>query len=65
MRKNEIKNSKDNALITDYVRSYSKLVLNMNLGMGVNQIGKHCDDLENELLRRGILTSDDIKILNS
>lgn len=64
MRKSEIAKAKDNELIVDYVKSYSSLCLNINLKLGEKQLSKHCADLEKELLKRGILTENDIRILN-
>lgn len=65
MRKSEIKKAADNELIVDYVSSYSSLILNYNLGRGIKQHEKHCHDLEQELLSRGLLTEEDIKHLNA
>ena len=64
MKKNEIAKAKDSELIVEYVKSYSSLCLNENLQLGTKQLSKHCVDLETELLRRGILSENDIKILN-
>ena len=64
MTKNEIKKAKDNELIIEYVKSYSGLCLNENLHLGTKQLSKHCADLEAELLKREILTENDIKSLN-
>ena len=64
MRKNEIPKAKDNDLITEYVSSYATLLLNYNLSRGVIQAEKHCKDLEAELLKRGILTEENIQTLN-
>lgn len=64
MKKNEITKAKDNELIVEYVKSYSSLCLNENLQLGTKQLSKHCVDLEAELLKREILTENDIKILS-
>ena len=64
MRKNEISKSSNNDLITEYVQTYATLVLNMNTDRGVIQASKHCTDLETELLKRGILTKENIELLN-
>ena len=64
MRKNEIPKAKDNDLIAEYVSSYATLLLNFNLSRGIIQAEKHCKDLEAELLKRGILTEENIRSLN-
>ncbi len=64
MRKNEISKAKDNDLITEYVSSYATLLLNYNLDKGTTQAEKHCKDLEAELLKRNILTEENIRTLN-
>lgn len=63
MTKSEIKKAKDNDLITEYVKSYSSFILNCNFDRGTKQLGQHCQDLEDELLRRGILTNENIDAL--
>lgn len=60
MRKREIKKAKDNEIIVDYISSNISWHLNYNSGKSVDQLGKHCHDLEEEIIKRGILTSDDI-----
>lgn len=65
MRKNEIAKAKDNDLITEYVSTYSTLLVNWNVGRGTIQAEKHCKDLEAELLKRGILTEENIRRLNA
>lgn len=64
MRKAEIKAAKDNELIVEYVQTYSLLMLNTNLQMGTKRHEKHCQDLETELVKRGLLTEEDVKHLN-
>lgn len=64
MKKAEIKKSKDNELIAEYVISYSSLCVNFNLQRGTKSLSKHCADLEKELIARGLLTADDVKRLN-
>ena len=63
MRKSEMKKATVNELLVDYVRSYASLCLNQNFSRGTKQLSVHCTDLENELLSRGILTEEDIRIL--
>ena len=64
MKKNEIEKAKDNELITEYVKSYSNLCLKYNLNRITKQAEAHCKDLERELVKRGLLTEEDIKYLN-
>ena len=64
MKKSELKSAKINELIVDYVQSYSMLSLNYNLNKGTKQLEKHCEDLEEELTKRNILTQEDIKKLH-
>lgn len=65
MTKAEIKKAKDNELIVDYVLTFSTLCLNINHGGGTKRYSQHCQDLETELLSRGILTEEDIKKLRA
>ena len=64
MKKTEIPKARDNDLIEDYVSSYATLLLNYNASRGIIQVEKHCKDLETELLKRGILTEENIKALS-
>lgn len=64
MRKSEIKKSKDNDLIVEYIDSIVSFHLNYNSGKAIGQIEKHCADLEKEIIFRRILTEDDIKKVN-
>lgn len=64
MKKSDIMNADDNALIVEYVRSYAEHATNYVLNRGVKRLQTHCADLERELIRRGILTEHDIEILN-
>ena len=63
MRKREIPKAKDNDLITEYVSSYATLLLNYNSSRRIIQAEKHCKDLEVELLKRGILTEENVRSL--
>ena len=65
MTKAEIKKAQNHELIVDYVRSYSSLMYNYNCGGGVKMLEKHCNDLEMELLKRGLLTEAEVKYLNA
>lgn len=64
MRKNEIKKAKDNELIVDLVLSFGIWCRNVNLGLGEKRLGSHCKDLEEELLKRGVLTEEDVRLLH-
>lgn len=65
MTKKQLKAMKDNEIIYDYIKSYARFVLNLNLGGGTKSLSKHLDELDAEMLERGILTAEQIKILNS
>lgn len=64
MRKTDIPKLADNDLITEYVSAYASLLMNTNMNMGVKQLEKQCSNLEEELLKRGLLTEENIKRLN-
>ena len=64
MTKSEIKKSLNNELVFEYVNSYSQLMCNYNLNRGTDRLQKHCNDLEEELLKRELLTAEQIKQLN-
>lgn len=51
----------NNDLIVDFVKTYSRLCLNTNFNKPTKHLEKHFDKLCNELVKRGILTSEDIK----
>lgn len=65
MTKREIPKAKDNELIVDYVRTQTLLEANLITGRGIKQLLAHAHDLENELVKRGLLTEADVKYLNS
>lgn len=64
MRKSEIKKATDNALIWDYISSHSNYFLAINTRGSTKRIVQHCADLENEMIKRGILTDEDRILLN-
>lgn len=64
MTKQEIKKAKDNELIVDYVQTVSLRDSNYVLGRGTERADKHAHDLEIELVNRGLLTEDDVRLLN-
>jgi hypothetical protein len=58
-----IKKSDSGELIVEYVITYANLVYNINTGCGTKRYSQHCQDLEEELLKRGVLTQENIDIL--
>ena len=64
MRKNEISKADNSELIVDYVISFSSLISNYNTNRGIKQLEAHCTDLEKEIVKRGILTEEQIKRIN-
>lgn len=65
MRKSELKTAPDNEIILDLVQSYATACLNYNLDRGTKAIEKHLQDLNAEVLRRGLLTPEQVKKLNA
>ena len=64
MKKSDIKTLPNNKLIAEYVHSFAFYDTNYILGRGTKQLGKHLRDLEEELIKRNMLTEEDIEILN-
>lgn len=64
MTKKEIKIAKNSELVYEYATSYALLIVNYNIGKGTKQLQKHCNDLENELMKRNLLTEEDVERLN-
>lgn len=66
MSKNKIQSMSNNELIFDYIRFYAKLVLVMNTShRGTKTTEKYLSELDNEMLKRGLLTKEQIEILNN
>lgn len=65
MTKQEIKKASNSELIMDYIRSYSRFTVNLNLGLGLKRLGDHLKDLDKEMIARGILSQDQIDRLNA
>ena len=65
MTKQEVKKSPDHTLILELAMTYSTLLVNWNLGRGTKQAEKHLADVTEEMRKRGLLSIDDIKRLNS
>lgn len=66
MTKTEMKKAANNELIVAYVEAYSSFVLKYNekKGKGIKGLQKECHDLEAELLKRELLTEEDVRRLN-
>jgi hypothetical protein len=64
MTKKELRTAQDNEIIMDYINSYCNYALNMNFGRGTKAIGVHLKDLDGEMLKRGLLTEEQIHKLN-
>lgn len=64
MTKSEIKTAKDNEIITEYVIQFAFLITNFNTGKQTDRLEERCDELATELVRRGILTAEDVKRIN-
>ena len=63
MRKSELKTAPDSEIILDLVQSYATACLNYNLDRGTKAIEKHLEDLRDEVLRRGMLTPEQVNKL--
>ena len=58
------KTATDSQIIVDYIESFAEFVCNMNLGRGTERLWKHLRDLDEQMLKRGILTQKQIDHLN-
>ena len=66
MTKTEIKKAADNEIIYRYIKAYSSSSVNLNLGGKITKsLEKELADLDAEMLRRGLLTEEQIRRLNS
>lgn len=65
MNRKELKTASDSDVIMDYIESYAYFTVNLNTHGGTKAIGRHLKDLDDEMLRRGILTQKQIDRLNS
>jgi len=65
MTKQEIKKSTNNELIRESIRTYGFLLQNSILRRGTKQLEKHWSDCCDELVKRELLTEEDVKHLNS
>lgn len=64
MTKKELKTATNNKLIIDLASTYANLITNFNLGRGTVQHEKHLKDLQEEMLKRELLTQEDVDYLN-
>lgn len=62
--KKELKAATDSEIIVDYIQTYSSLSVNYCLQRGVKQLEKHLIDLDIEMVKRGILSQEQIDKLN-
>ena len=65
MTKAEIKKVPDNVLIVDYINTYAEFCVNMNIGRGTKKLYSHWCDLDKEIIKRGILTEEQVAFLHS
>lgn len=65
MTKIEMKTADDSQIIVDYIKSYSLFCTNDCLCRGTKAVSKHLKDLDAEMLKRGILSQDQINYLNA
>lgn len=61
MKKSEIKKAKDNELIVDLVETNQLWATNMYTHHATQRLEQHFHDLAEELVKRGILTQEDVK----
>ena len=60
MRKADIPKAADNELIFEFVNSYAQLSINLNIGGGTKQLSALCAELGNELVKRQLMTQEQI-----
>lgn len=65
MTKKELKAAPDSEIIMDYISTYSRAVLNENLQQPTKALNRHLADLDAEMLKRGLLTQEQIDRLNA
>lgn len=58
MTKTEMKKATDNEIIYRYIKAYSSLTLNINLGGKTKSLEKELADLDAEMLSRELLTEE-------
>ena len=65
MTKKDLKECASNVLIVDAINTYANLIFNYNVGRGIKQYDKHFRDCCEEMIKRGLITEEDAKHLNS
>ena len=65
MTKTEMKKATNNEIIYRYIKAYSSRTLNINLGGKTKSLETELTNLNDEMLKRGLLTEDQIRNLNS
>ena len=65
MTRKEMKTAADSEIIVEYIDTMSNYCLNLNGNGKIDRLAKHLDDLDAEMLKRFILTPDQIKHLRS
>lgn len=63
MRSSDIPKISNGDLITEYVFAFSDLVFNMNRGRGTKVLTAQCTKIEDELLKRGLISEENLKRL--
>lgn len=51
-------------LITEYIKTYAKLSVNMNTGYAIDRLSKKERKLQAEMVERGIITKEQAEELN-
>ena len=64
MNRKELKTATDSEVIINYIKSYANYASNACLGRGTEKLSSHLADLDTEMLNRGILTAEQIALLN-
>lgn len=65
MTKTEMKKAENNELIYRYISLHSLIGIKYNEGKSIKSLLKEQADLDTEMLKRGLLTEEQIKKLNS
>lgn len=58
------KTATDSEIIVDYIWTFAEHMTNLNLGRGTERLMKHLKDLDDQMLKRGILSQEQIDRLN-
>ena len=64
MTRKQLKFARDGEILVDYIMTSCKFAVNQNLGRGTKALGEHLKDLENEIIKRDILTQEEVDYLN-